>query len=73
MSWKALQYYYPHPSTADNLAQNVTKSLVKILLASERNVSGSNVCTQGLKTLTSAYFSLVKPVTYFRTTVDLAG
>ncbi len=38
-------------------------------LVSER----SQVQTQGLQTLTSAYFSLVEPVIYFGTPVDLAG
>jgi len=38
-------------------------------LVSER----SRVQTQGLQTLTSAYFSLVEPVIYFGTPVDLAG
>ncbi len=38
-------------------------------LLSER----SRVQTQGLQTLTSAYFFLVEPVTYFGTPVDLAG
>ena len=36
-------------------------------------IERSWVQTQGLQTLTSAYFSLVEPVTYFGSPVDLAG